>query len=413
MTQNSPPDGFTQAQHAAWIDAARAVARKLRDGIALRDRQAGVPEYEVALLKEAGLLGIFVPQHLGGGGASWSVVAGVIHEIARADSSVAHILAYHYFGARGTPPGANGSAADRHAAGVAKENLFHGTLAQAAYPPLVEARPDGKGGYLLNGAKPFTSGASVGDRLLVWAQFSQGAQYLGQDVSGHLVTFSTSIHAPGIRYAGGWDTLGQRRTASGTLVIENAAVSEADVIHQGYGVLETTPAANLDVLLMYSAFANIFTGLARGAFDEALAYVKTSARPWVETDLAAASADPHLQERFGQLWPKLLAAEALTRETSRQIDHLLARGDALTWEERGAGAVAVSAARLQAAGAALEISSKIFGLTGARSASLESGLDRFWRNARTLTLHDPLHYKELEIGRWLLTGTAPVPGFYS
>jgi hypothetical protein len=41
------------------------------------------------------------------------------------------------------------------------------------------------------------------------------------------------------------------------------------------------------------------------------------------------------------------------------------------------------------------------------------GLDRFWRNARTHTLHDPLDYKLRDIGNWALHGQWPTPSFYS
>lgn len=413
MTFTTASRDFSDSQHLAWIGAARALSDRLREGLADRDRAAGVPEHELALIRETGLLGIFIPAAFGGGGAPWSVVAEVVTEVAKADSSIAHILAYHYFGSRSGLTGANGAAGARHARRVAEENRFHGTVAQAAYPPLIEARPDGAGSYVLNGEKPFTSGASVGEQLLVWAQFAAGATWQGQDVSGRLVTFSTSIHAPGIRYIGGWDTLGQRRTASGTVVFENARVSEADVIHQGYGLDPAAPAANLDVLLRYSGFANIFSGIAHGAFAAALDYVRNAARPWVESGHNRAADDPLIQERFGRLWPKLAATAALVRETNRLIDRLLEKAGDLTWEDRASGAIAVNAARLQAAEVALEVSSQIFALTGARSAALSTGLDRFWRNARTLSLHDPLHYKELEVGRYLLNGTAPVPGFYS
>jgi len=41
------------------------------------------------------------------------------------------------------------------------------------------------------------------------------------------------------------------------------------------------------------------------------------------------------------------------------------------------------------------------------------GYDRFWRNTRTHTLHDPVDYKIRDIGRWLLSGTLPEPTAYS
>ena len=62
--------------------------------------------------------------------------------------------------------------------------------------------------------------------------------------------------------------------------------------------------------------------------------------------------------------------------------------------------------------AALEVTSGIFDLTGARSTSSKYRFDRFWRNARTLTLHDPVSYKAREVGAYYLTGErAPLTGY--
>ncbi|MFF3570619.1 hypothetical protein [Nocardia jiangxiensis] len=57
--------------------------------------------------------------------------------------------------------------------------------------------------------------------------------------------------------------------------------------------------------------------------------------------------------------------------------------------------------------AALEVTSGIFDLTGARSASNRYRFDRFWRNARTFSLHDPTDAKEVWVGDYHLTGAEP------
>ena len=39
--------------------------------------------------------------------------------------------------------------------------------------------------------------------------------------------------------------------------------------------------------------------------------------------------------------------------------------------------------------------------------------DRHWRNARTLTLHDPVSYKLRLVGDWLLNGASPPISVYT
>nr|WP_274533054.1 hypothetical protein [Desertifilum tharense] len=39
--------------------------------------------------------------------------------------------------------------------------------------------------------------------------------------------------------------------------------------------------------------------------------------------------------------------------------------------------------------------------------------DRYWRNIRTFTLHDPIDYKIRDLGNWVLNGEFPQPSFYA
>ncbi|MBD0344393.1 MAG: monooxygenase, partial [Coleofasciculus sp. Co-bin14] len=47
------------------------------------------------------------------------------------------------------------------------------------------------------------------------------------------------------------------------------------------------------------------------------------------------------------------------------------------------------------------------------STASKYGFDRFWRNIRTFTLHDPVDYKLGTLGNWVLNNQLPTPDFYS
>lgn len=385
---------------------------ELRSTAAQRDRAGLAPRAEVELLRSSGLLGLFIPTELGGGGAAWSEVVTVVGEIAAADSSVAHILLYHYFGSIAGTRGENGLAGPDRARRIAARQLFHGTVAQAAYEPLIHATPTDRG-FVLSGTKPFSSGAAVADVLLAWVVFGEGARLGGEDVSGQIATVHVDRDTPGVSFGDNWDNVGQRLTVSGTTTFTDVEIGHDAVIGYGYGVLPAEPADHLDVLYMYSGFAAIFTGIARGAFEEAAEYTRTRSRPWVESGHAAAAQDPLTLERYGQLWTQLQSAEALTDRALRAVDDARARGRDLTWAERAEAVTTVNIARVHASEVALNVGTRVFEVTGARSSATAVGLDRFWRNVRTLSLHDPLQYKQIQIGDYVLNGVAPEPGFYS
>ncbi len=76
-------------------------------------------------------------------------------------------------------------------------------------------------------------------------------------------------------------------------------------------------------------------------------------------------------------------------------------------------ALAIAAAKVAATRNGLDLCNRMFEVTGARSTHAALRVDRYWRNLRTQTLHDPLDYKIRELGDWALNQSPPQPTFYS
>jgi alkylation response protein AidB-like acyl-CoA dehydrogenase len=116
---------------------------------------------------------------------------------------------------------------------------------------------------------------------------------------------------------------------------------------------------------------------------------------------------------YGDLQAKLWAVEALADAVALEGQRIHENAWEVTVEQRGEHEVRVAAVKARATEVALEVTNRIFEVTGARSTANKEGLDRFWRNVRTHTLHDPVAYKRREVGRHLLTGELPEPTWYS
>ena len=69
-------------------------------------------------------------------------------------------------------------------------------------------------------------------------------------------------------------------------------------------------------------------------------------------------------------------------------------------------------ARDKAGEVALEVTSEIFEVLGTDASTRSPGLDRFWRNARIHTLHNPAEYKTRNMGRRFVSGRPPAPGTF-
>jgi alkylation response protein AidB-like acyl-CoA dehydrogenase len=151
-------------------------------------------------------------------------------------------------------------------------------------------------------------------------------------------------------------------------------------------------------------FVNFYLGTAEGALAEANKYVHEQARPWQTSGVAQASEDPYVLELYGSLHSDVRASVALAEAAALEIEAAIQRGAALDPEQRTAAAATVYAAKVNSTKVALEVTSRIFDLMGARATSAQYGFDRFWRNIRTHTLHDPVAYKAREVGNFALNG---------
>lgn len=70
-------------------------------------------------------------------------------------------------------------------------------------------------------------------------------------------------------------------------------------------------------------------------------------------------------------------------------------------------------AREAAAEAAMFAGSTLFKVCGAGSVLEKYGFDRHWRNARTLSLHNPLDFKSMHAGDFLLNDRLPPVDSYN
>jgi hypothetical protein len=55
----------------------------------------------------------------------------------------------------------------------------------------------------------------------------------------------------------------------------------------------------------------------------------------------------------------------------------------------------------------LAAANELFDVTGASSTSRSKGLDRHWRNARTVATHNPVVFKARSVGDYHINGTIP------
>ncbi|MES2584282.1 MAG: SfnB family sulfur acquisition oxidoreductase [Pseudomonadota bacterium] len=380
---------------AQAIAVARQLAGHFAQGAVQRDKERLLPWAELDAFSASGLWGITVPRAFGGAGVSNTTLAEVIATISAADGSLGQIPQNHFYALEVLRVGGS-PAQQRHffARALAGER-FGNALAEIGnkdFKRRVRLTPDGDG-WRIHGRKFYCTGALYAHWI---------PTLVVRDDGGRDVTYLAFVprHAEGVNVIDDWDGFGQRVTASGTVDFDNVVVEDAWVV-PFLTSFESPTTIGPVAQVMHAA---IDLGLARGAFDATLAYVRDHSRPWIDSGAAHASLDPLTIQQVGEIKARLRAAEALVKRAGRTVDAAQANP---TDDTVAAASVAVAQARILTTTVSLHAGTKLFELAGTSATLDGKGLDRFWRNARTHTLHDPVRWKYHAVGNYYLNDKRP------
>ncbi|WP_060485998.1 SfnB family sulfur acquisition oxidoreductase [Pseudomonas sp. NBRC 111123] len=378
---------------AQALSVAEHIAQQLRRDSALRDRERRLPHAELALFTRSGLWAISVPKAFGGAGVSNVTLAQVIARIAQADASLGQIPQNHFYALEVLRVNGSPEQQQRLYAEVLAGRRFGNALAElgtkTAHDRTTRLTRDGTG-YRINGRKFYATGALYAQRIPTSVIDDQGRQQLA----------FVPADSQGLQVIDDWSGFGQRTTGSGSVTFDNVWVDAGDVVPFQSAFERPTPVGPLAQIL----HAAIDTGIARAALDDALHFVRTRSRPWVDSGLDKASDDPLTLKSFGQLVIRLHAAEALLERAGEFLDH--AQADSNT-DSVAAASIAVAEARAISTEVSLAAGTTLFELAGSQATLAEHNLDRHWRNARVHTLHDPVRWKYHAIGNYYLNNTNP------
>ncbi|GJD80689.1 SfnB family sulfur acquisition oxidoreductase [Methylobacterium gregans] len=378
---------------AEAIRVAAELAKAFRSGASERDRSGARPAEELDAFSQSGLWSINVPRAYGGPGVSYATLARVIAIVSAADPSIGQIAQNHL---------GIVAAIDTVSDPAQKALLFGEVLRGTRFGNAFSERGTKR-------AADFeTRFTDAGDHVVVRGQkfYCTGAllahlvPIVATDAEGRAWYAIAERDAPGLSVIDDWSAFGQRGTASGTVLIADVRVPKTHLVPAWKGYARPTA----DGAIFQIIQAAVDAGIARAALDDTIDFVRTKARPWIDSGQARASDDPYTVQAVGDLTIRLHAAEALLERAGRAIDAAVAAPDA---ESVAAAQLATAEAKVLTTEVALAASNKLFELAGTRSTLAEHNLDRHWRNARTHTLHDPVRWKYAIVGNHALNGVNP------
>ncbi|RZJ62775.1 MAG: monooxygenase [Acidovorax sp.] len=376
------------------------LAQQFAQTAAARDAEGGTPKAERDALRRSGLLSLSIPAAYGGQGASWHQTLDTVREFARVDSSIAHVYGFHHLLLATVRLFARPDQWEPWYEQTARKNWFWGNALNPLDDRTTVRRFDHW--YEFSGKKSFCSGAFDSEMLI--------ASGLDEH-TGKLLLGAVPTARAGITINEDWNSFGQRQTDSGSALFEKVRVEDSEMLLDP-GPL-STPYSSLRPLLAQLIFIHQFLGLAEGAFAQARHYTLHESRPWFRSGADKASKDPYTLAHYGEFHVGLESVRLLSRHAATLFDQAWEQGAGLDAGARSEVAVAVATAKVASTRTGLDVASRLFETTGARATHGALRLDRFWRNLRVQTLHDPVDYKLRELGEWALNGEAPAPSFYS
>ncbi|MBD8708667.1 MULTISPECIES: acyl-CoA dehydrogenase family protein [Pseudomonas] len=365
-------------------------------GAARRERDRQLPYEAVAQIAKAGVFTARIPVRFGGAGATVREVIALLIRIASADSNVAQALR----------PGfgfVEGLLASRAEDAEAERERWFARYLQGAVV--------GNAGWEVGGVNGAISARIVRDgddyRASGSKYYSTGSLYadwvsaVALDENDQPVSFILPRDRQGLELVDDFDAMGQRLTASGTTHLHDVQVKAEEIrtrtVEEGKRTIVTP------FLQVFLAAVN--AGIARNALNDAVSFARDHARPIKHSTATRSVDDPYVELSVGDIAARAFTAEAVVLHAAASIDRAWAAElDAVAVDQ---AAVDVAQAQYMAAESALKAAELVFDVGGASTTGRAHNLDRHWRNARTVSNHNPRQWKAAAVGAWQLKGTPP------
>ena len=352
--------------HDAAVSNAKQVAdRVLSPAARQNDKEGRFSVEAVAALGPAGLLGLMLPEEVGGAALGPRTFAAVIATLAEADASVAMVYLMHVC-ATATIAAARAGAAVRPTLKEIAAGRHLSTLAFSEagsrshfWAPLSRARRNGAGVYL-TARKSFVTSAGHAQSYVVSSLAPGGT---GPTES---TLYLVSADVPGLSIAGPWDGLGLRANASAPMSLEDCAVPSTQQLTDDGAGFQAMLQVVLPLFNLGSAAVSL--GLCRAAVAATATHLMTARFE-------------HLGQSLGESLPTLRAQLAAMQI---ETDGLAARLDDLVGHlerPRDTTMLRVLECKAAAGDAAIAVTSAAMRVCGGAAFSKQLGIERVFRDA--------------------------------
>ncbi|MBA2810471.1 acyl-CoA dehydrogenase family protein [Streptomyces sp. KM273126] len=272
LTVPAAPD-FTAALLTLPASGLTAPVRERLAACARAADASGEPDREaVALLRDSGMLGLALPYEYGGTGDDAQGLNTAVEQVAQVNASAAIMLFQHYAVSRRVLEHGSPALCRRLLPRLARgdwlaASAWSETGAGANKKRLsTTARRTPDGGWVLDGAKSFTTSAGLADVYLVLAQTEEPAPDSGTDTgygSAGQTFFLVTADTPGLEPDTSLRLTGMRGSATGFVSVHDCRVPDANRL----GPVGTAASIIAGVRDSGASLGAVSVGLAQAALD--------------------------------------------------------------------------------------------------------------------------------------------------
>ena len=367
--------------------AAKVAVDELSPAADRIDREGTWPREGLRALGKCGLLGLHVPESLGGLNEGLLGLAVVTEELGKACSSTAmcfgmHSVATKGIAAKATPfqkehflkPISQG----RHVTTLA---LSESATGAHFFLPRAQVRTDGDR-YVVSGEKSFVTSGGYADSYVV-SVVPPGSEL----DPGAFTCLAIERDAVGLEWTTGWDGLGMRGNSSRAVRLNEVQVplvnllgAEGDQIWYVFEVVAP---------YFIVAMAGVYLGIAQAAYDIAVTHLKSRRHSHSGETL---SEQPVLADQIADMWIAIQRTRQLVHHAARMADD----GDP-------EASLAIFACKADVAATATRVTQSALELSGGRGYADNSKIARLLRDAQASHVMSPTtHLLKKWLGRSLL-----------
>ncbi|TNM70327.1 hypothetical protein FHN55_00690 [Streptomyces sp. NP160] len=347
-------------------------------------------------LRDLGFGALAVPVEHGGRGASFRDVLHRVVRLSAADASLGHVWRGHVaFVEALRLDSADDARARRWYPRLVRGDFVGNAQSERQPTATLEARlvRGSDGTPRLTGRKYYTTGSLYADWVHVAAL----------DDDGERVALTVDASHPGVTSTDDWDGFGQLLTGSGSTAFDAVPVDPAEVRAAGDEPERWHHLGSVFQLCLLAVVA----GVAQRALDDTAAFVRGRRRTFGFAGETLPREDPLVQLVVGELSAAASAARRLVLSLADDVDTAVAAAPPERRERLAEVQREVFKAQEVVPKLVLDASTRLFEVGGASAVSLSAGLDRHWRNVRTVASHNPAIQRTRAVGLWELEGVLP------